>query len=343
MRAVAYTRSLPVTEPDVFLDVDAPRPKPGPRDLLVNVAAVSVNPVDFKVRKRDDPGGKPKILGYDAAGTVEAVGSAATLFKPGDAVFYAGDITRPGTNSEYHVVDERIVGRKPKTIGFAEAAALPLTSLTAWELLFDRIGVKEGAPSDRRSLLVVGGAGGVGSIAIQLARVLTGMTVIATASRPESADWASKLGAHHIVDHSKPLAPQLAALGFPAVDIVAALAGTRGHAGALIELLAPQGRLGLIEGDALSDLMIGDIAKLSPKCASLHFELMFTRPRFGTPDMIRQHEILNAVADLVDQGRLRSTMTRRLAPIDAANLREAHAAVESGRTIGKIVLEGWPS
>jgi zinc-binding alcohol dehydrogenase family protein len=343
MRAVAYTKSLPVTDPSLFVDADVPRPEPGPRDLLVKVMAVSVNPVDFKVRKRDDPGGKPKILGYDAAGTVEAVGGDVSLFKPGDAVFYAGDVTRPGTDSEFHVVDERIVGRKPKSLGFAEAAALPLTAITAWELFFDRIGVRQGPGLDKRSLLIVGGAGGVGSIAIQLARALTGLTVIATASRTETVDWVKKLGAHHVVDHSKPLAEQLAAIGFPAVDIVAALVGSRGHAGALIDLLAPQGRLGLIEGDGLSDLTVADIAKLSPKCASLHFEFMFARSRHQTADMIRQHELLNAVADLVDQGKVKTTLTRRLSPISAANLREAHAVVESGRTIGKIVLEGWAS
>jgi len=303
--------------------------------------AVSVNPVDFKVRMRDDPGGKPKVLGYDAAGTVEAVGREVMLFKPGDAVFYAGDVTRPGTDSEFHVVDERIAGRKPKTLGFAEAAALPLTAITAWELFFDRVGMKQRPETDKRTLLIVGGAGGVGSIAIQLARVLTGLTVVATASRSETKDWVRRLGADHVVDHTKPLADQLTAIGFPAVDIVASLAGSRGHAGALIDLLAPQGRFGLIEGDGLSDLTVADIAKLSPKCASLHFEFMFARSRYETADMIRQHELLNAVADLVDQGKVKTTLTRRFSPINAANLREATAAVESGKTIGKIVLEGW--
>jgi zinc-binding alcohol dehydrogenase family protein len=343
MRAVAYTTSLPVTDPGVFVDVDLPAPEPGPRDLLVKVMAVSVNPVDYKVRKRDEPGGTPKVLGYDAAGVVEAVGREVTLFKPGDEVFYAGVITRPGTDSEYHAVDERIVGRKPKSLGFAEAAALPLTAITAWELFFDRIGVKQGPGVDKRSLLIVGGAGGVGSIAIQLARVLTGLTVIATASRPETVAWVKKLGAHHVIDHTKPLAEQLSAIGFPAIDVAASFAGSRGHAGALIDLLAPQGRFGLIEGDGLSDLTVADIAKLSPKCASLHFEFMFARPRYETADMIRQHELLNAVADLVDQGKVKTTLTRRLSPINAANLREAMVSVEGGQTIGKIVLEGWGS
>ncbi len=340
MRAVAYTKSLPVTDPACFVDVEIDRPVPGPRDLLVKVEAVSVNPVDFKVRKRDDPGGKPKVLGYDAAGIVEAVGAAVTLFKPGDAVFHAGSITRPGTNSEFHLVDERIVGRKPKSLGFAEAAALPLTALTAWELLFDRMNLGHG-PAGERSLLVLGGAGGVGSIAIQIAKIMTGMTIIATASRPESVTWVKNLGAHYVVDHSKPLGEQLAAIGCPSVDAIAAFAGSKGQASSILDLIAPQGRIGLIEGDALADLAPGELGKLQQKCASLHFEFMFARPRFETPDMIRQHEILEEIADLVDAGRVRTTLTKILSPINAATMREAHALSESGKAIGKIVLEGW--
>ncbi len=218
---------------------------------------------------------------------------------------------------------------------------MPLTALTAWELLFDRIGVKQGADADRRSLLVVGGAGGVGSIAIQIARVLTGMTVIATASRPETVDWVRGLGAHHVVDHAKPLQPQLAALGFPSVDVITAFAGTRAHASALAEIVASEGAIGMIEGDGPAGMTAADFGKLFSKAAALHFELMFVRPRGGAT-MIRQHEILKEVAALVDAGRLRTTMTRRLQPISAATLREAHAALESGRTIGKVVVEGWP-
>ena len=341
MRAVAYTKSLPISDPAALIDVEIDRPEPGPRDLLVKVEAVSVNPVDFKIRKRDDPGGKPRVLGFDGAGTVEAVGAEATLFKQGDAVYWAGSNTRPGSDSEFQLVDERIVGRKPKSLDFVEAAALPLTALTAWELLFDRIGIAQGASADRRSLLIVGGAGGVGSIAIQLARALTGLTVIATASRPETVEWVKSLGAHHVVDHGEPLGDGLAAIGFANVDIVAALAGTKNHAAAILDVVAPQGHIGMIEGDGLSALAPADLAKLQPKCAALHFEFMFARPRYGTPDMIRQHEILEEVAGLVDAGKLRTTLTRRLSPIDAANLREAHAAVESGKTIGKIVVEGW--
>jgi zinc-binding alcohol dehydrogenase family protein len=342
MRAVAYTKSLPVSDPACFVEVELERPVPGPRDLLVKIEAVSVNPVDFKVRRRDDPGGKPKVIGYDAAGTVEAIGAEVKLFKSGDAVFYSGSITRPGTNSEYHLVDERIVGRKPRSLGFAEAAALPLTAMTAWELFFDRMGLGLGqGHAGSRSLLILGGAGGVGSAAIQIARALTGMTIIATASRPETVAWVKSLGAHYVIDHSKLLGEQLAAIGHPMVDAIAAFAGSKGHAATLLDLIAPQGRIGLIEGDALSDLTPADLAKLQPKCASLHFEFMFARPRFGTPDLIRQHEILDEIADLVDAGRIRSTIAKKLSPISASTLREAHALSESGKAIGKIVLEGW--
>ncbi len=315
--------------------------EPGPHDLLVKVEAVSVNPVDTKLRRNNDPGGDAKVLGYDAAGMVAEVGGAVALFKPGDAVCYAGSIARPGSDAEFHVVDERIVGPKPATLDFAESAALPLTALTAWELLFDRIGVKPGPNADRRSLLIVGGAGGVGSIAIQLASTLTDMTVIATASRPETVDWVKRLGAHHVIDHAKPLAPSLPLLGFPSVDVITAFAGTRAHASALADIVAAEGHIGMIEGDGPAGLAPEDFGKLFQKAAALHFELMFVRPRGGA-SMIRQHEILRDVAALVDAGKLRTTMTRKLSPISAATLREAHAAVESGRTIGKVVVAGWP-
>lgn len=341
MRAVAFTRPLPITAPDALVDVEVETPVPGPRDLLVKVEAVSVNPVDFKVRRSNDPGGTPRILGFDAAGTVAAVGGEVTLFRVGDPVYYAGSITRPGTNAEYHLVDERIVGRKPHTLDFAEAAALPLTALTAWELMFDRIGLRLLSEAGDRSLLIVGGAGGVGSMAIQLARVLTDVTVIATASRPETAAWAAELGAHHVVDHSKDLGPQLAALGIPAVDIGLALAGSKAHVAALPDLVSPEGHIGMIEGDAVEGLGPDDFAKLFRKSVGLHLELMFTRSMFETPEMIRQHEILDRVADLVDEGRVRTTLRQRLSPIAAVTLREAHAALEGGRMIGKVVVEGW--
>ncbi len=339
MRAIAYLKSLPIEDADSLVDIDLDRPEPGPRDLIVKVEAVSVNPVDFKVRKSNDPAGTPRVLGFDAAGTVVATGSDARLFKPGDAVFYAGSIMRPGTNSQFHAVDERIVGRKPASLDFPAAAALPLTALTAWELLFDRIGVVPGVTTDTRSLLIVSGAGGVGSIAIQIARALTGLTVIATASKPESAEWVTGLGAHHVVDHSQPLGPQLAALGHPGVDIVLLFGGTKLHAPAIAELVAPEGHIGLIEGaDGFEPPQLG---MLFQKSVGLHFELMFTRSRFGTRDIEQQHLILEAIADLVEAGRIRTTLTRTLSPINAATLREAHRLVESGRTIGKVVVAGW--
>ena len=341
MRAVAYRHAHAVTADDALIDVEIDRPEPAAHDLLVKVAAVSVNPVDTKVRRNNDPGGETRVLGFDAAGTVVEVGGEVSLFKPGDQVWYAGSIARPGSNSEFHAVDERIVGPKPASLDFAEAAALPLTALTAWELLFDRVAVRQGPEADRRSLLIVGGAGGVGSIAIQLARALTGMTVIATASRPETVDWVKQLGAHHVIDHARPLQPQLAALGVPSVDVIAAFAGTRAHAAALADIVAPEGHIGMIEGDGPAGMAPEDFGKLFSKAAALHFELMFVRPRGGAT-MIRQHEILRDVAALVDQGKLKTTMTRRLKPISAATLRAAHEVVESGRTIGKVVVEGWP-
>jgi NADPH2:quinone reductase len=341
MRAVAFKKSLPITDPEALLDIELPRPDPGGRDLLVRVEAVSVNPVDTKVRRGGDPADGMRVLGWDAAGTVEAAGPESTLFKPGDAVFYAGSLIRPGTNAEYHLVDERIVGGKPRTLSFAEAAAVPLTAITAWELLFDRIGVLRGDGGDRRSLLIVGGAGGVGSMAIQMARQLTSLAVIATASRPETQAWVRELGAHHVIDHARPFAPQLAAAGFPAVDIVLALAGTARHAGQIAETVAPEGHLGLIEGAAA--LKAFDTAPLFTKSVAVHLEMMFTRSMFGTPRMIGQHRLLTEIAGLIDLGTIRTTLKEIAGPIDAEHLRKAHALIESGKTIGKVVLQGWPS
>ena len=338
MIAVGYAASLPVSDSRSLFEFETEVPRPEGRDLLVGVKAVSVNPVDVKVRMRKQgTEASPVILGWDAAGIVEAVGSACALFRPGDRVYYAGNVNRPGTNAPFHLVDERIVGRAPKSLSFPEAAALPLTTLTAWELLFDRIGVKRGEGTDRRSLLVVGGAGGVGSIAIQLARKLTSLTVIATASRPETRAWVEKLGAHHIIDHTKPFAPQLKSAGLGSVDIVLALTGTAKSAAQITEVIAPQGRLGLIEG--MDSLKAFDTAALWPKCVSIHPELMFTRSTFGTPDMIEQHRLLTEAAELVDRGVLRTTMTSNVGRLNAANLKRAHAQLESGTTIGKVVLE----
>jgi len=338
MKAVGYTRSLPVTAPDCLIDVTAEAPVPGPRDLRVAVKAVSVNPVDTKVRMRalPKPGEPAKILGYDAAGVVEVIGSDVTLFRPGDEVFYAGSIVRPGTNSELHLVDERIVGRKPTSLSFAQAAALPLTAITAWEMLFDRFGIVPGKTPDGRALLIVGGAGGVGSIMIQLAKKLTALTVIATASRAETRAWCLKLGADHVIDHTKPLAAQLAAIGHAQVALVAGVSGTDQSFPQLPEIIAPQGKFALID-----DPKTLDISPLKRKAVSVHWESMFTRAIFETPDMIAQHKLLNEVSAMIDGGLIVTTAAQEFSPINAANLIRAHAQSESGTTIGKVVLAGW--
>ncbi|APW36594.1 NADPH:quinone reductase [Rhodoferax koreense] len=341
MKAVAYFNPLPITDEASLQDVDLPTPTVGARDLLVRVAAVSVNPVDTKVRASARPeAGQAKVLGWDAVGTVEAVGAAVSFFKPGDRVYYAGSITRPGTNAELHAVDERIVGLAPTRLSDTEAAALPLTAITAWELLFDRLQVPQRAPDaahgSGQTLLVIGGAGGVGSILLQLARQRTDLKIIATASRPETRQWCLDLGAHLVIDHSQPLAAQLLALGIPAVDMVASLTQTDQHFAAAVEVLRPQGRLALID-----DPKHLDVTLLKRKCISLHWEFMFARAMFETPDMGRQRELLNAVAALVDAGVLKTTVQADLGTINAANLRRAHALIESGRTQGKLVLKGF--
>lgn len=335
MKAIAYRQhDLPIDDPQALIELDLPEPQPGPRDLLVEVRALSVNPVDTKVR-RGSPTDAPRVLGWDAAGVVRAVGSQVTLFQPGDEVFYAGDLTRPGSYSERQLVDERIVGHKPRSLDFAQAAALPLTSITAWELLFDRLGNREGA-GQGESLLIMGAAGGVGSILTQLARQLTGLTVIGTASRAETRDWVQSLGAHHVIDHSRPLAPQLQALGVPEVSQVASLTHTDQHYAQLIEVLRPQGKLALIDDPAQLDAL-----PLKRKSLSLHWELMFTRSLFQTDDMIRQHELLDRVSALIDDSTLRTTLGEHFGVINAANLRRAHALIESGKARGKVVLAGF--
>lgn len=337
MKAVGYAKALPIDDNDALIDIDVPKPEPGAHDLRVAVQAISVNPVDVKRRRHSEPpAGQTKILGYDAAGVVEAVGPEVTLFRPGDEVFYAGSIQRQGTNAEFHLVDERIVGNKPATLSFAQAAALPLTSITAWELLFDRLGVSPSKRFDPRTLLIVGGAGGVGSILIQLVRRLTGLTIIATASRPETKQWCQDLGAHAVIDHSQAMKPQVDALQLPPVALIASLTNTEQHFAALVDILAPQGRIGLIDDPATLNPML-----LKPKSASLHWEAMFARSSYQTPDMIAQHDLLDEIAGLIDTGVLRTTHQHSFGPINAANLKRAHALLESGRSIGKIVLEGW--
>jgi NADPH2:quinone reductase len=337
MRAVGYQDSLSIEAPNALVDINLPKPRPTDRDLLVQVQAISVNPVDTKVRRRAKPkAGDWKVLGYDASGTVIATGPDATLFKPGDTVFYAGDIGRPGTNAELHLVDERIVGRKPKSLDWAQAAALPLTAITAWEALFDRLDVRKPVPGAAEAILIIGGAGGVASIAIQLACQLTGLQVIATASRPETQAWVRNLGAHHVVDHSKPLAGQVAALGLGAPGFVFSTTNTDQHLTEVTTLIAPQGRFALIDDPATLDIL-----PFKRKSVSTHWEFMFSRPMFQTPDMNAQGTLLNEVARLVDEGQLRTTLGENFGPINATNLKRAHALIESGRARGKIVLEGF--
>jgi NADPH2:quinone reductase len=337
MKAVGYRQSLPIEAADALIDFETTKGEPSGHDIRVAVKAISANPVDYKVRKRAaPPAGETKILGFDAAGIVDAVGPEVTLFKPGDEVFYAGSILRQGTNSEFHLVDERIVGRKPKTLSFAQAAALPLTSITAWELLFDRLGAVPGKSLDPRTLLITGGAGGVGSILIQLARRLTGLTVVATATRPESQRWCLELGAHAVIDHGQPMKEQIEALKLPPVGLIASLTYTDQHYKAIADVMAPQGRFGLID-----DPGEFNVAAFKGKAISIHWESMFTRSTFKTPDMIAQHHLLNDVADLIDKGVLRTTLGENFGTINAANLKRAHALLESGKSRGKIVLEGW--
>ena len=337
MKAVGYQQSLPIENPSALLDIELPVPVAAHRDLLVEVRAISVNPVDVKVRMRVRPEKEEyKVLGWDAAGIVKEVGPDATLFKPGDEVYYAGSIARQGANSEFHAVDERIVGRKPKSLNFAHAAAFPLTTITAWELLFDRLGVPQGRKKDEGSLLVIGGAGGVGSILIQLARQLTGLTVIATASRPETQAWCIELGAHHVIDHAKPFTEQLSSIGFSRVNLIASLTATDQHYPAVVDVLAPQGKFGVID-----DPNSLDARPLKQKAASLHWEFMFARSLFNTPDILEQHNLLNKVAELVETGVIRTTADNELGTINATNLRKAHALIESGRSRGKIVLAGF--
>jgi NADPH:quinone reductase len=338
MRAVGFNAPQPITAETSLIDIDLPMPEAAVRDLLVEIKAVSVNPVDTKVRASApvEPG-QHRVLGYDAAGVVKAVGSDVKLFKPGDEVYYAGAINRPGTNAQFHLVDERIVGFKPKTLSFEEAAALPLTAITAYETLFHRMKVQDKVPGAWNAVLVIGGAGGVGSIAIQLLRELSDVTVIGTGSRPETQAWIKDLGAHHVLDHSKPLAKQLAELAIGAPGFVFSTTHTDQHIKDVLELIAPQGRFALI--DDPKEAM--DIRPFKSKALSIHWEMMFARPVWQTADMIEQHKLLNHVAELVDAGKIRTTLSETLGPINASNLKKAHAMIESNRTKGKLVLSGF--
>jgi len=338
MKVVGLSRYLPIDNPESLLDLDLPKPAPGPHDLLVAVKAIAVNPVDTKVRAPKDQVANPlRVLGWDAAGVVEAVGEAVTLFKPGDRVYYAGDVTRPGCNAEYQTVREEIVGRMPGSLSFAQAAALPLTTITAWEAFFDRLHISPDGKDAGKTLLIVGGAGGVGSIGIQLASRLAGLRVIATASRPESAEWCKSLGAEAVVDHRGDLVAEVRALGIRNLDYIACFNDTDQHFPAMAELIRPQGTIATIVENARPL----PVELLKAKSAAIAWEFMFTRAMFSTPDMIEQHRLLTRVAELVDAGTLRTTIGEVLGKIDAANLKRAHALLEGGRVIGKLVLEGF--
>ena len=345
MKAVGYTESLPIDDPKSLQDVELPQPAAEGRDLLVRVRAIGVNPVDFKVRQRAaaEPG-ETKVLGWDAVGEVVATGEAASLFEPGDQGYYAGDVTRQGSNAEYQIVDERIVGRKPASLNDAEAAALPLTTITAWEMLFDHLGLEQQLPEEISPtddvILVVGAAGGVGSILIQLAKTLTGATVVATASRPESRQWVESLGADFVVNHREPLLPQIEQLvsegKIAPITHVASLNATDQYFDDYVAALRPFGRIAMIDDPASLDVM-----KIKPKSLSLHIEFMFARSMHNADDMQVQHELLETVASLVDQGHIRTTAGKNLGVINADNLRAAHSELESGTAVGKIVLEGF--
>ncbi|UPK44562.1 zinc-binding alcohol dehydrogenase family protein [Paenibacillus pabuli] len=338
MKAIGLLKYLPINQPESLLDVMMDVPEPTGRDLLIRVKAISVNPVDVKVRApKNRTENTPKVLGWDVAGVVEQAGPESSLFKPGDEVYYAGSIARPGGNSEFHLVDERIVGFKPATLEFAHAAALPLTAITAWEGLFDRLGVSAATEcNEGKTILIIGAAGGVGSIATQLAKH-AGLTVIGTASRPESAEWAKNMGADHIINHYEAFLPQLKALGLEYVDYIFCLNSTEKHWVNMAEAIAPQGKIcSIVETDELLDLTL-----LKNKSVTFAWELMFTRPLFQTSDMIKQHNLLNEVSRMIDEGRLRTTVAQILSPINAANLRKAHAIMEEGRMTGKIVIENF--
>jgi zinc-binding alcohol dehydrogenase family protein len=336
MKAVAFQQSLPITHADSLVDVTLPDPIATGRDLLIEIHAVSVNPVDTKVRNNMPPATGWKTLGFDAAGVVRAVGPDVSFFKPGDRVWYAGTIGRAGSNSELQLVDERIVGKMPASLDFAAAAALPLTSMTAWEMLFDRLEIRPGKTAINESLLIIGAGGGVGSIMVQLARRLTGLTVIGTASRPETRAWVSQLGAHHVIDHNASFADELKRIGALAPQYIVSLTHTDQHFAQIAEVIAPQGKFGLID-----DPKAVDVTLLKKKSVSLHWESMFTRSVFNTDDMVAQHHILTEMAELVDAGLIRSTVAENFGTINAENLKRAHALLESGKSRGKIVLEGF--
>ena len=337
MRGVGLYQHLPIEKPDSLLDLDLPKPEPAGHDLLVRIESVSVNPVDTKVRAPGKPARTtPLVLGWDAAGVVDAIGAAVAMFKPGDKVFYAGDITRPGSNSEFHLVDERIVGHRPRSLSAEAAAAFPLVSITAYEALFDRLGVNPDGRSRGRTLLVIAGAGGVGSMTIQLAK-MAGLTVLATASRPESIEWVKHLGADHVLDHRRPLRPQLESAGYKTVHYILNCADTDAYWDAMADAIVPQGKIcTIVENKGPLDQQV-----MKLKSVTHVWELMFTRSKYQTEDMVEQHKLLERIAGWIDGGMIKGILRETLEPINAANLKKAHAKLQSGTMIGKLALKGW--
>lgn len=337
MKAIGLYEHLPVNHDESLMDLEVEKPAPAGRDLLVRVKAVGVNPVDYKMRGNGQPEQEPKILGWDVAGVVEEVGPETTLYKPGDEVYYAGDITRQGGNSEFHLIDERIVGSKPKSLSFAQAAALPLTSITAYEGIFDRLNISSDPNQNKgKAILIIGAAGGVGSIATQLAK-RSGLTVIGTASRPETQEWVMNLGADYTINHYEAFTPQLKKLGFHSVEYIFCLNATEKHWDNMAESVSPQGKIcSIVETNEPIDL-----TRLQSKSATFVWELMFTRSMYQTEDMIKQHNLLNEIGKLIDQGELQTTLNKRLSPINAENLKQAHHLLETGSSIGKIVVENF--
>ena len=340
MKAVGYLEAQPIDNPNSLQDIELAEPVAEGDDILVKIEAIAVNPVDYKIRQSvSSADGNPKVLGWDAVGEVVAIGEKVTLFAPGDHVFYAGDLNRQGTNAEYHLADQRVVGKKPKTLSNAEAAALPLTTITAWELLFEHLQIERqeaGAVSESEDvILVIGAAGGVGSILLQLIKALTGAKVIATASRESSIAWVKELGADHVINHKEPIGPQILDLGLP-VTHVASLNSTESYFDDYISVLEPFGKIAIIDDPESLDVM-----KLKSKSLSLHLEFMFARSMHNASDIIEQHRLLTRVSELIDSGFVKTTIGKNLGTICAKNLRQAHETLESGASIGKLVLEGF--
>lgn len=344
IKAIGYKDNFAIDNEQALQDITLDKPTATGHDILVEVKAISVNPVDYKIRQsRPAPDGEYAVIGWDAAGIVTAVDDEVSLFSVGDKVYYAGDLTRSGSNAEYQLVDERIVGHMPSSLSFAEAAALPLTTITAWEMLFERLQIpvsdsSSGESANDVSVLVIGAAGGVGSILTQLLKTRTSATIIGTASRDESVQWLKDLGADHVINHRNPLFDELQQTGINEVDYVISLNNTDEHYEEIIKCLKPQGKLGLID-----DPKSLDANALKTKCLSLHWEFMFTRSMFHTPDMLEQHRLLNDVAKLIDAGDIKTTVAHNLGTITAEHVRHAHQMLENQQAHGKIVLGGWPA